>query len=364
VKARKKEKEAKAQTARLSQTIGSSPRKGKVELPPHKTFSEQNLHGRENKSDFQQTKTSVDSTQNVPFAQESTFYAKNHANKTKIAEKPIVKQSYNFNYRGLLNATEQKVLETVENSELPITPLEISQKTKINHNSVKVYLRTLKKRNLVVQPYRGEYVSAKKVVTSDRCIGGKVTDKGEVLPRVHNLRFKFSYVGERGIVKELNYDVAKVTAAIGSNGVANVYVACSREGLDFSAYRVLMSAVRRELRVPKDSSVVVTGFELNIDYKGIKLDGVKALTLSAFDGSFERLYQKHRDVLRSEVRPVGPTTPEAIYNLLKGGVGPYNFMQSVAFLTNEIRQYTEAQKFTNRLLVDMLNEVRKIKRGP
>ena len=263
-------------------------------------------------------------------------------------------RSYNFIGVKLLTLPQQKILKLIDSSELPLTPLEIAQKTEINHNSVKVYLRNLKKRNLVVQPYRGEYTSTKNLVTSDGCIGGKVTE----FPRVHNIRLRVVGVGCGGLVGEWDYGVAKVSAVIGNNGVANVFIACSGDGLDYSAFKLVIACVQKELSVPKTAPITVTGYELNIDYAGIYLDGVKALTLRAFDGSFERLYQKHKNILRSEVRAVGPTTPEAVYMLLKGGVNSYNIMQGLAMMINEVRQEREAQKFTNRILMDLLAKLK------
>jgi len=259
-------------------------------------------------------------------------------------------ESYNFMGGSLLTLPEQRILNLIDSTELPLTPLEIAKKTGINHNSVKVYLRNLKKQNLVVQPYRGEYASTKSLVTSEGCIPNKVSQ----YPRVHNIRLRVEGVGCGGLVTEWDYGVAVVSAVIGDNGVANVYVACSGDGLDYSAFKLVMACVRKELSVPKSAPITVTGFELNVDYSGIRMEGCKALTLSAFDGSFERLYQKHKNVLRSEVRAVGPTTPEAVYQLLKGGVGAYNIMQGLAVMINEVRQEREAQKFTNRILQDLL----------
>lgn len=265
------------------------------------------------------------------------------------------KQSYNFKGVGILRDAEKRIIEVVENSNLPITPKEIATITKINPSSVRVYLRSLKKRNLVVQPYRGEYTSYKHLVTSEGCIWGKVTQ----YPRVHNIRLRVEGVGCGGLVTEWDYEVAKVSVVIGDNGVANVFVACSGDGLDYSAFKLVMACVRKELSVPKTAPITVTGFELNVDYSGIRIDGCKSLTLSAFDGSFERLYQKHKNVLRSEVRAVGSTTPEAVYQLLKGGVNSYNIMQGLAMVINEIRQEREAQKFTNQILYELLSKLRK-----
>ena len=282
---------------------------------------------------------------------------------SQVEETPKqVSESYNFMGGSFLTLPERKILNLIDSAELPLTPKEIAEKTEINHNSVKVYLRSLKKRNLVVQPYRGEYASTKDLVTSRGCIGGKVTQ----FPRVHNIRLRVEGVGCGGLVAEWDYGVAVVSAVIGVNGVANVFVACSGDGLDYSGFKLVMACVRKVLSVPKSAPITVTGFELNVDYSGIRMEGCKALTLSAFDGSFERLYRKHKNVLRSEVRAVGPTTPEAVYQLLKGGVGAYNIMQGLALLINEVRQEREAQKYTNKILYDLLMKLgakTEVKRG-
>lgn len=267
-------------------------------------------------------------------------------------------ECYNNHYGSLLTAPEQKILELINSSDLPVTPKEIADKTGINYNSARVYLRKLLRLNLVAQPYRGEYISPKKVLTTGHRTGSIVTDV--VLPRLHNLRLKFRDALRRnGLVKTVDYGVCGVTIVVGENNVANVMVDCYKGvSLDYTAYRMLISSLKRELSVPNDDSVLVTSFELNIDYAGLKLDGVQAMTLTAFDGSFERLYNKGKNLLRSEVRAVGSTTPEAVYQLLKGGVSTYNLMQGLALVVNEMRQERQAQKYTNRILADLLAKLK------
>lgn len=265
------------------------------------------------------------------------------------------KPSYNFNYGGSVSEPEKKILEIIDLSDLPLTPKEIASETGINHNSVKVYLRRLKERNFLIQPYRGYYSTPDDLVTFDTRPGGRVTS---VVPRVHNVRLKIEGLVGGGLISRLDYGVAVVAVVVGDNGVANVQVDCyPNMSLDYTAFKLFMACLKRELSVPKNAPIYVTSFELNHDFAGIQIDGCKALTLSAFDGSFERLYNKHKNLLRSEVRAVGSTTPEAVYELLKGGVNTYNIMQGLALLINEIRQEREAQKFTNRILSDLLRKI-------
>ena len=295
--------------------------------------------------------------ENLEQAENKTFPNERLSHENFSKRNPVRRKhgSYNFDYGFSLSEAEGKIVETIRASDFPLTPKEVSVKTKINHNSVKVYLRRLKERNFLIQPYRGYYSTPDDLVTFDTRPGGRVTS---VVPRVHNVRLKVGGLVGGGLVSRYDYGVASVAVVVGDNGVANVQVDCyPGVSLDYTGFKLLMACLLRELSVPKNAPIYVTSFELNHDFAGLQIDGCQALTLRAFDRSFERLYNKRKNLLRSEVKAVGPTTPEAVYQLLKGGVNSYNIMQGLALLVNEIRQEREAQKFTNRILSDLLKKL-------
>ena len=79
---------------------------------------------------------------------------------------------------------------------------------------------------------------------------------------------------------------------------------------------------------------MVSSFEFNNDWQGIRLDGVKAITVKAFDGSFRRIYNK-RFGLRDEVKAVGARRVEDVLSLMQGGVSTYTTQQ---FLFRTLQQ--------------------------
>ncbi len=277
----------------------------------------------------------------------------------KNSSETILPESYNSHYGGLLREAERRILEYIDSIGFEETPKDIATKLGMNHNSVKVYLRRLLERNFVYQPHRGYYASKKNLVTLDTHPGGRVTGVSEVaLPKIHNIRLKIEGLIGVGLVREIELGSASATVTGSENDVANVMVDCyPGVSLDYAGFKLLMASLRNALSVPKNAPIYVTSFELNHDFAGIQLDGCKSMTLRAFDGSFERLYNKYRNVVRREVRPVGKTSPEAISALLRGGVTGYNLLQLVSLLINEIRGYTEAQKYTNRILSDLLHKL-------
>jgi len=281
-------------------------------------------------------------------------------NESNSGHKKLAGKSYNSIEGVSLRADEKKVLETIEASDIELTPKEIASKTGINHNSVKVYCRKLKKANYIIQPHYGFYCSKRLLVTLDGRVGVGVTS--DSVPRLHNLRLKIEGVSKVGLGPvRFDYEgVAEVTVQVSDTGVAYVIVSCyPGVTLDYAGFKLLIGRLKSDLSVPKNAPIHVVSYELNHDFAGLQLDGCKALTLKSFDGSFERLYQKRKNVLRSEVRAVGPTTPEAIHQLLKGGVNSYNLLQLITMWINESRREREAQKYTNQILTDLLGIIKR-----
>ena len=67
-------------------------------------------------------------------------------------------------------------------------------------------------------------------------------------------------------------------------------------------------------------------------------------------GWLERVYNR-RSTVRSEVK-VQDVSPESIYTLLKGGVGPFHVMQANFALVKQAEKLVESIKFLNRERVD------------
>lgn len=264
-----------------------------------------------------------------------------------------VTKSYNSNYQVILGKCEQKVLDIVKNSPIPITPLAISKESGINPNSIRVVVRKLCRQGFIDQPFYGHYRKLENQVTLGGVGGSGVTLGGDGDIRIHKLLFVVK--GVCGVVSGvvLDSDLYSVRFVVYRGGV-NVYVNCKGSyAFDYPSFRLLVEFVKAKLGVGDDVVIVIPNYELNCDYSSIQLDGCKALTLRAFDGSFERLYNKNKRTLRSEVCLQNASlTPERAYALLKGGVVPYDIFQCVYLLVQEVRAEREIWKLIARNVID------------
>jgi hypothetical protein len=234
-----------------------------------------------------------------------------------------------------LSGNSKQVLETIEQSSIPITPLEISQITKIKGSAVRKTLERLVKKRFIQKIDYGLYASLKYNVTLESSVGKGECDWG---PRLHCLRLRASgLLGDPGDQKR-DLGVVRVTAQRYKNGSGDVFVDCVRDySLDYGAFRLLLDAIRPDLEwlgVDDWRKMMVSSFEFNNDWQGIRLDGVKAITVKAFDGSFRRIYNK-RFGLRDEVKVVGARRVEDVLLLMQGGVSAYTLQQ---FLYQTLQQ--------------------------
>lgn len=266
-----------------------------------------------------------------------------------------VTKSGDFQYRIPLNEKQRLIKETIEKARRPITPQEISSKTKINVSTVKKYLKTLENRGFIKKKFHGHYASVKNVVT----FGSSIV--GDVSPRVHCLRLRFGRVGV-GFGKWVREfaGVVRVTFMVHRNGSATVFVRCVGDSsLDVVGFRIVVALIQRELGVTDEEfgAASVVSYELNTDFQALRLNGVKALTLSAFDGAFWRVYNK-RGFLRSELKATKSLNVANVLALMSSGISQYNILQLMFLNFREIRKYVEVAKFQNKLLIELVSQNR------
>jgi len=179
----------------------------------------------------------------------------------------LTNRSYNSWYSL---PTKEKILRVVEESEVELTPKEISSRSGVNHSTTRFYLRELLKENKIVQPYRGAYCS--------KIIHGMIF----VPLRVHNivvtssapwLDFSDDVVEWTGSVKvrvQFGLQRRKITGRISCDAGMDVN-ACL-----FALNRFFDLVKERTGRVLEE--VVVRTFEVNRDISGLRLNGYKCYT--------------------------------------------------------------------------------------
>ena len=170
-------------------------------------------------------------------------------------------KSYNSNRFG---ENWNKILTYLKEADGPQTPKTIASATQLNHNSVRVRLREMKKRGLVHQPGYGRYETAKNALTLEGYGVGEL----RCLPRVHNLMVRGRC---RAVVSGVfSFGFAKVRIKGSRNGYCTVYLSCG-EGVDFVGSSVLMVWLGE--KVGWIGEPEICRYELNEDYAGVKLDG-------------------------------------------------------------------------------------------
>jgi len=141
------------------------------------------------------------------------------------------------------------------------------------------------------------------------------------------------------------------------------FVSCD-SGMDFDKTVLIIDRFKQVVfertgAKVSDGEINVVTCELNEDRQDIRLDGLKSVTVKDFVGSLERIYNKG-DGLRSEVK-IKPQSLEHIYGVLKGGMTSYQILQSVGLLRQDIREQINVGKQTNRLLANVLYELKNSK---
>jgi len=104
-------------------------------------------------------------------------------------------------------------------------------------------------------------------------------------------------------------------------------------------------------------NVTVKTFEMNRDYQGVRIDSkeyAQCYTVKGLYDMLERIYQKEDTVVRTEQKITKSLSISEFEALMRGGVTGFNLQQAVFALTQQVRELTEAQKFTNEKMVQIL----------
>jgi len=245
----------------------------------------------------------------------------------------------------------KRILKLILESEIELTPLQISQNTKINRSTTRNYLRKLLTQGKIVQPYKSAYCS-------------KITHGMIFVPlRFHNLVLtsSVSWLGFSDDVVEWVGGV-KVRVQFGlQRRKVTGRISCD-VGMDKHA---TLFALQRFFDIVKERSghdldvVTVKTMESNRDFQGVRIDGaIHCLTRKGLFGVIERIYQKEESVVRVEQKTVKPMRLEEFEALLHGGVPHYNIEQGQFTLVQEIRRLTEAQKFINEQVMILTRAVK------
>jgi len=248
---------------------------------------------------------------------------------------------------------KERILDELKKASEPLTPKQVHVRTRIRHNTVRVYVRQLRTEGLVDQPYPGAY----SYKTQPRC--------EEPPPRVQNLILSVAAPWLRNKIETIKEQVGDVGIRI-IFGVKRRKVTglISREqGMDYTQTIMALELFRLFIAQRTDQDIDYDKIEVHScefleDYSQLRLDGVKCVTVKSFLGDLERVYNREHG-LRSEVK-VQPQDVNTIMTLLKGGVSSYNILQGQFLMVQKIEHLTEAVKGSNRLtstLIGLMKEL-------
>ncbi len=263
-----------------------------------------------------------------------------------------------FNYTRGFSDIEKEILEEVNRSASLITPKEIALKTKIKHSTVRKTILRLFKRGFIDKVYHGHYASNGYSVT----FGGSMlkSDAEIFFPKIHSIRFTVRDVDREASKWLLNLDIIRIKFIVYENGTAQVFIDCEGDySFDYVSFRILVDRVLKELSVDDWDQVSISSPEWNLDYEGWKLDGVKALTLKAFDNSFRRIYNKKFGI-RDEVKIKGAIPLDEALTVLQGGISNYNLLQTLYLAMRQSIQQNEHLDNREKFLAEAVGSMKRL----
>ena len=262
--------------------------------------------------------------------------------------------SYN-SYGSLGYSVEDRVLSTIENSEIELTPAEIARKihapnkpSKGQYTTVRVFCRRLLEKGQIRQPYPGAYCS-------------KITHGVRFEPlSVHNITLR-SFVCQDIAHWEKDEVVGgvKIHVCFGAERrKVTGCIACDVGGMSHDACSLALNRwfdlVNSRLGFQLNDLEILT-FECNRDYHGIRLDGAQCITRTDLSGMIDRIYQKEDTLVRAECKVITPLS----VNKFEQAIGNFEGFQSgqqLYEIKREVMRNTEAVKFNNSRLLEVIQQ--------
>ncbi len=174
------------------------------------------------------------------------------------------------------------------------------------------------------------------------------------LPRVHDIWLVADrlppWVKIKSAKRTLRIGHTEIQITLGAKRRKATVVIENNDGLDYDGFSAIMEIVRRELISLIgwwDSSLFsVKNIHFNIDVVGLRLDGLKSLTLTAFDDWFARIYQKTEEKARLEVGRNDVSVAQ-VAAILQGG---FTGAQALTYIASLHSQFSEVARNLQFLL--------------
>lgn len=255
-----------------------------------------------------------------------------------------------------MTTVKHQILQLLENVSRPLSPLEIALNLKANRNTVRARLSELRKKGMVLREFKHHYtITITHGVTPPRVQNLQVKAKVPVRdehrgPPGSGYKESVLKMGDLSVILQFGYQNQQVN-----------YQVSTPRGLDLDGFRAVHVAVGKHLQFmgydsPGPDEWKVIEYELLFGHSSVKMEGVKALTWRALDGSLEKYYNKDLG-LRREIRPSTEIPVQDLEHLLQGGMAQYQVTQRLGLIAKMIGDSIESQKNNNRLLTELIKVV-------
>jgi len=261
-----------------------------------------------------------------------------------------------------ITPTERRILEFLDKEKRPISPREIAKTLELNYDSVRQYVLRLFEKGLVIRPFRGHYTIHPMGV-------GPFTIE-EPTRKVHNVMLAVAIPFEGG-PEDVRDTEAKVVVGNVSVGLkiygakrkAVGYLSC-KDGFDTPKEIQLGVELFRRLLFEKTGWLCplkrigfVARTEFIHDYEKVSVDVPFCVTYETGMGDILKIY-RHKGHVRVEKR-TKPTSLQTVLDyFIRGYVTPQAIYARLNRLERRVRDLGKAQKFTNEVLVRILDEIR------
>jgi len=254
--------------------------------------------------------------------------------------------AYNLSCNSyILSPTEKRIQQLINESSIELFPKQIADALHVKQGTIRPHLRRMLLKGIIVQPYKGAYCDK------------STYDVRFVRLLVHNLRLHFCVVGD---VEHWEHEEVvggvKVFVCFGSERRLVSGRISYDVGMDRAA---CLLAVNRwidicEKRLGHEiGDLVLSVFELNKDYAGLKLEGgIHCVTKRVLLDTIERVYQKE-DAVRHEYRINKKMTLTQFDQVFNSDSASMLGVQSNLDNQRQLNELKEAQKFMNLRLLEI-----------
>ena len=251
-------------------------------------------------------------------------------------------------YRGGKLNKIDKIIKCLENYPEGATPKMIALATRINVNTIKSMIQEIPEVKKII---RGLY---------------KVVKQGDT-PHLetlhnwtfHNLILTANLTNYKPITKTEGFGLITYRFTISKAGKASLIVACDQP-LNIASIGTIFAWFKSQ--IPKENKLTtantyINTIEFNKDYKNIRLDGVKALTIDSLTEQF-KLYEK-KTKMRIEHKTKVNFTVENIIDMLTNNPNSLELNIKLSAQQEQLNKLTTATNKTSDLLFTLIDNLKR-----